>query len=587
MLAVASPKVGAVEIELRAKDIREAISRARQGKNSPAGRATLVVASPLDIDTAVINPGLSLFKAWLQERQLGSDFDLVQGTGFIGLDFIATGDDTQLLASTSDFLYRRLGAERFYPDAWLPMVVRDPAGTAAALARVAGDKYSYRQLDDFSSAIAANLQTVPEVSTVLRSGVLNQQINLSYSQEVLAAYGILPSRIGQVITARNTTVPGGVLQVEDMNVMLTPSGSFSSEQDIGGVMITRSQDGTPVYLRNLMNIDRGYQSPPHLLTFYTTRNEQGNWLRHRSINLAVQMHSHEQIAELGKAVDATLAQVRQTLPGDLIIERVSDQPTQVAENIDLFMTALYEAIALVVLIALIGFWEWRSALLLMISIPVTLALTFGIISVLGIDLQQVSIAALIIALGLLVDDPVVAGDAIKREMGMGQPAEVAAWLGPTLLATAILFATITNVVAYLPFLLLSGNQGDFLFSLPIVMASALISSRIVSMTFIPFLGKLLLRPAKRQEISLEERRSKGFTGKYYRVVGFTIDHRKKVLLASLLVIAVGVAAKTQLKNAFFPEDVQYLSTIDIWLKNDASIEATNRVAEEVEQQVRR
>ena len=230
MLAVASPKVGAVEIELRAKDIREAISRARQGKNSPAGRATLVVASPLDIDTAVINPGLSLFKAWLQERQLGSDFDLVQGTGFIGLDFIATGDDTQLLASTSDFLYRRLGAERFYPDAWLPMVVRDPAGTAAALARVAGDKYSYRQLDDFSSAIAANLQTVPEVSTVLRSGVLNQQINLSYSQEVLAAYGILPSRIGQVITARNTTVPGGVLQVEDMNVMLTPSGSFSSER---------------------------------------------------------------------------------------------------------------------------------------------------------------------------------------------------------------------------------------------------------------------------------------------------------------------------------------------------------------------
>ena len=322
------------------------------------------------------------------------------------------------------------------------------------------------------------------------------------------------------------------------------------------------------------------------MTFYTARNEQGDWQRHRSVNLAVQMHSHEQIAELGKAVDTTLAQVLQTLPGDLIVERVSDQPTQVAENIDLFMTALYEAVALVVLIALIGFWEWRSALLLMISIPVTLALTFGIISVLGIDLQQVSIAALIIALGLLVDDPVVAGDAIKRELGAGQRPDVAAWLGPTLLATAILFATITNVVAYLPFLLLTGNQGDFLFSLPIVMASALISSRIVSMTFIPFLGKLLLRPGKRQELSLEDRRSQGFTGKYYRVVGFAIDHRKKVLLASLLVVAVGLSSKTQLKNAFFPEDVQYLSTIDIWLKNDASIEATNKVAEAVENQVR-
>tara|TARA_R110001599_G_C12277354_1_gene663189 strand:+ start:30609 stop:34244 length:3636 start_codon:yes stop_codon:yes gene_type:complete len=586
MLAVASPKVGGVEVELRSRDIRQAIVRTRAGKSNSAARATLVVASPLDVDQGVIDPVLSLFKGWLGGKQLASDFELVQGAGFIGLDFIPHADNAKLLKSTREFLYQRLGAERFYPDAWLPMVVRDPAGTAAALHGVAGDKYSYRQLDNFSDAIAANLQTIPEVSTVLRSGVLNQQINLSYSQDVLAAYSILPARIEQVISQRNTTVPGGVLQVEDMNVMLTPSESFTSEKDIGGVMITRSEDGTPVYLRSLVDIQRGYQSPPHLLTFYTARNKQGDWLRHRSVNLAVQMHTHEQIAELGKAVDSTLAQLRQTLPDDLIIERVSDQPTQVEENIDLFMTALYEAIALVVLIALIGFWEWRSALLLMISIPVTLALTFGIISVLGIDLQQVSIAALIIALGLLVDDPVVAGDAIKRELGAGRRPEVAAWLGPTLLATAILFATITNVVAYLPFLLLSGNQGDFLFSLPIVMAAALISSRIVSMTFIPFLGKLLLRPGKRKELSLEERRSQGFTGKYYRLVGFTIDHRKKVLLASLLVVVVGMASKTQLKNAFFPEDVQYLSTIDIWLKNNASLEATNRVAEAVEKQVR-
>ena len=267
MLAIASPKVAEVEINLRAKDIRLAIVRSREGSSGAAKRATLVVPSPLDVDQAVINPVLSLFKAWLGDQQLGSDFELIQGAGFIGLDFIPGSDDAKLLESTSQFLYRRLGAERFYPDAWLPMVVRDPSGTAAALAAVAGDKYSYRQLDDFSDAIAANLQTIPEVSTVLRSGVLNQQIDLSYSQEVLAAYGILPSRIGQVISQRNTTVPGGVLQVEDMNVMLTPSGSFNSEKDIGGVMITRSQDGTPVYLRSLVDIQRGYQSPPPPVDF--------------------------------------------------------------------------------------------------------------------------------------------------------------------------------------------------------------------------------------------------------------------------------------------------------------------------------
>ena len=112
----------------------------------------------------------------------------------------------------------------------------------------------------------------------------------------------------------------------------------------------------------------------------------------------------------------SLASVAPHLPADLVLARTSDQPRQVEENIDLFMGSLYEAVALVVLVSLIGFWEWRSALLMALSIPITLAMTFGMMAMLGIDLQQVSIASLIIALGLLVDDPVVAGDAIKRDL---------------------------------------------------------------------------------------------------------------------------------------------------------------------------
>ena len=184
----------------------------------------------------------------------------------------------------------------------------------------------------------------------------------------------------------------------------------------------------------------------------------------------------------------------------------SDQPIQVKEQIDLFMDALYEAIGLVVIVSLIGFWEWRSALLMAISIPITLALTFGFIYLLGIDIQQVSVASLIIALGLLVDDPVVAGDSIKRMLAEGQPRIVAPWLGPTKIATAILYATITNIVAYLPFLLVTGNTGEFLYSLPIVMTCALVASRLASMTFIPLLGYYLLRPDKKPEAPIEERR---------------------------------------------------------------------------------
>ena len=120
-------------------------------------------------------------------------------------------------------------------------------------------------------------------------------------------------------------------------------------------------------------------------------------------------------------------------------------------------------------------------------------MTFGAMHLMGLDLQQVSIASLIIALGLLVDDPVVAGDAIKRELAAGQTRNVAAWLGPTKLATAILYATITNIVAYLPFLMLTGTMGQFLYSLPVVMTCSLVASRVVSMTFIPLLGFYLLR----------------------------------------------------------------------------------------------
>src|SRR5262250_3119542 len=191
------------------------------------------------------------------------------------------------------------------------------------------------------------------------------------------------------------------------------------------------------------------------------------------------------------------------------------------------MDALYEAIVLVVLVSLIGFWEWRSALLMALSIPITLAMTFGMAYMLEIDLQQVSIATLIIALGLLVDDPVVAGDAIKRSLANRESRLVSAWLGPTKLAKAIMFATITNIAAYLPFLMLTGNTGEFLHSLPVVMTCALVASRLVSMTFVPLLGYYLLRKPKHLDPPIEEQRKHGFTGFYYRIGVKLLEHRWK------------------------------------------------------------
>jgi multidrug efflux pump subunit AcrB len=207
------------------------------------------------------------------------------------------------------------------------------------------------------------------------------------------------------------------------------------------------------------------------------------------------------------------------------------------------------------------------------------------IHVLGIDVQQTSIVALIIALGLLVDDPVVAGDSIKQSLAAGQPGIIAAWLGPTRLAHAIMYATITNIAAYLPFLLLTGTTGTFMYSLPVVMTCALVASRVVSMTFVPLLGYYFLRTPKKEK-SLEEKRRSGFTGFYAKVAKAAIDHRWIVLAGAMVFLIAGGVLLTRLKTAFFPDDVQYWSYVDVWLPNGSSVTASDDTAKQVEAVVR-
>ncbi|MGE5220239.1 MAG: efflux RND transporter permease subunit [Chloroflexota bacterium] len=587
MLTVASPKESAVAISIRARDIRNAITAARaQTSGKPlGGRAALVVAFPYSIEPQKFQRHRDLLARYMAERAVVRDIRPIQGSGFIGFDAATDAEDATILSSVREFVRERLHSDEIDPDVWQPMVVRDPQGTETKLTVVAGAKYSYRELDDFTDLIQRTLRPVPQVSKVDRAGVLPQTVYLEYSQERLASYGIQPSRLRELLSVRNITEPGGSLNIEGKNLLIDPSGEFHSAAEIGDVLIPTST-GTPLYLRDVVEIWRSYQSPARYLNFYTTRDDTGAWYRARAITLALQMRAGEQIGEFGDAVNQALAMVRRQLPADLIIERTSDQPRQVEENVHLFMSALYEAIILVVLVSWLGFWEWRSALLMAISIPLTLAMTFGMMSVLGIDVQQVSIAALIIALGLLVDDPVVAGDAIKRDLALGHPPVIAAWLGPTKLAKAIMFATITNVAAYLPFLLLTGDTGEFLYSLPIVMTCSLIASRLVSMTFIPLIGYYLLRPSGKPERSTEDRRNHGFTGAYYRVGIWAIRHRGAAFSGSLLFLVLGGILMTQLKTQFFPEDLQYLSYLDIWLPTDAPLEVTNNTAHEAENVIR-
>src|SRR6185312_1995042 len=126
--------------------------------------------------------------------------------------------------------------------------------------------------------------SVPQVSKILRSGVLQEQIFLGYSQEQLAAYNIQPTSIKDILSARNTTIPGGLFQAGDINVQVQPSGAFTDADEIGGVIMTRTKSGLPVYLRDVTDIYRGYQTPPRFLNFVTRQDADGHWQRYRAIS---------------------------------------------------------------------------------------------------------------------------------------------------------------------------------------------------------------------------------------------------------------------------------------------------------------
>jgi multidrug efflux pump subunit AcrB len=588
MLTVASPKVDAIEIAARSNSLEAAIRKTRKPKpQDREGQSITVVQSfPQSISAREVLDAGYLFQQQAASTGILQDTKIIQGNGFIAFDGISSKDDDTIRAFIQRFVSEHLKRSEFHPDVWDPAIIRDPSETRTKLAAVAGDKYSYAELDNFSDLIGRTVQAAPEVSKVERRGVLPQAIYLNYSQDRLAAYGLRPADLGSVLSARNIIAPGGTVETSDRRVTLIPSGQFNSATSIGDVAVSTTSSGAPVYLRDLVEISRGYQAPAQYLNFYTWRDETGRWQRNRAITLAIYMRDNKQIARFGESVNLKLSELHQILPADLILAHTSDQPLQVKENINLFMRALVEAIILVVIVSLLGFWEWRLALIMALAIPITLAMTFGIVYVLGIDLQQVSIASLIIALGLLVDVPVVSGDGIKRGLAEGLSRSIACWLGPTKLATAIFYATITNIIAYLPFLMLTGNTGEFLKSLPVVMTASLLCALVVSMTFVPFLGYYILRAPAKREPTIEELRQRGFYGFYNKLVGKAIKHRWAVLAASLIFLVGGGLFGSRLKTQFFPEDVQYWFYLDIWLPNDAPLSVTNDATVQAERVVR-
>src|SRR5215813_1545287 len=325
MLTVASPRASDIDVALRARSVKKAIEQVRavQPKNAPQPRVSVVVSFPQSIAAEEVKMSFQLLDQLGVSRGAFRDPQIFQGPGFIGIDVNSKLDDKSLEAWGEQVARERFHRSEIHPDSWKPVFIHDPNEIEAKLSAVAGDKYSYRELDDFTALIQRTLQGTPDVAKVDRSGVLAERIYLDYSQQRLAEYGIQPSGLRQTLSARNSTLPGGVLEVDSKNVTLDPSGRFKTPREIGDVIVgtASSASNSPVYLRDLVDISRAYESPARYLNYITWHDKDGNWHRSRAITLSVQMREGLQIAEFGKSVDEKLAAVRNYLPDDLVIAR--------------------------------------------------------------------------------------------------------------------------------------------------------------------------------------------------------------------------------------------------------------------------
>jgi hypothetical protein len=241
LLTVASPKADAREIDFRTSAISKAITATLP--KEAADRPSLVLCLPMKVDKWLIMLAVPRLEEKLQSLNAAADVRLLNGPGFIGIDFSSAWKDRAILAELESFRAENYGESPIHPDAWEPFIVRNPGHISAKLKSVAGAKYSYRELDDLTDdlgeALLATARTTdgpPLVAKVTRTGILNEKVYLLYSQERLASYGLKPSNLQNVLNARNITMPGGQLTVGGKSVVLNPSGEFQSEEDIGSVI---------------------------------------------------------------------------------------------------------------------------------------------------------------------------------------------------------------------------------------------------------------------------------------------------------------------------------------------------------------
>ncbi len=537
-------------------------------------------ASPLRVEELVTDP--------VEEavRQIG-EVETVKSQSLAGISIVTVSVYERYFEMQP--IWNRLrnqmdDLQRDLPEGVLPPQVLDDFGDVfGIIIALRGEGFRPRELEDEAERVRERLRSLPGVAKVELHGVQEERIFVDVFSPRLAEFGFSPYQLASLLDAQNTLQPTGSVLTGPERILLESTGEFTSLRDIRRASFRLPGMVESIFLKDLADVSRGYQDPAAPMTRFNGE---------ESIFVAVSMAQGGNIVDLGRRIKESMGEVEQVLPWGMSWDFVTYQPKFVQRAINDFMSSLLQAFVFVLLVMFLAA-GWRLGLIVGLLVPTAMLACLALMPLFGIDLQQVSIASLIIALGLLVDNAVVVSEKILRRMEEGKEREQAIGEVVAQVASPLLVASFTTVCAFLPIALARSIVAEYTFSLFVVVALTLAASWFLSLTLVPFLGYYLLRVStgdsqeKDKESDLGKEKTSGASspagGRTYRfLLEQSLRLRWSVLTGVLLLVVLFTFAFLRVPTIFFPPNEREVLVIDFWQPYGTDIEATARAARELE-----
>jgi len=434
---------------------------------------------------------------------------------------------------------------------------------------ITGDGFDYAELKRIADEVRDELLLIPETAKVDIHGAQAERVFVEYDNATLSNYGLSPIQLQQILKSRNIIRPGGDVTLQYEKIVIEPTGNFESVHDISRTIVNLPNSDEVIYLEDIVSIKRGYIDPPE-----TMMRNNGD----ASLALAVSLREGGNIISLGESVTAVIERAKTVYPIGIEFDDIQFQPRVVAKKIDDFESNLFQAVLVVTLVMLLTL-GLRTGLIVASLIPTTILSSFLVMSVFNIGLDQMSLAALIIALGMLVDNAIVMSESIMVQMEAGVPARKAAISSANELKVPLLTSSLTTAAAFLPIYLSESATGEYTAPLFKVVSITLLCSWLIALTLIPLLCVKLMKVKK--QATGPNFDSAFYSG--YRSVLLQLVRRPLLSLAGVIVIfIIALQGLGYVPKLFFPENDRATFTIELNLPEGTPINRTQQVVTQLE-----